>query len=926
MFGMNKVLLISAATLLTTCVSTRAVAPTPEAIERWQAEGVYERKVANWKAFKERGGCSPADHSPFDKSRRAERMASDFQQVDTARAIVILVDFSDNVYLSGFAAGEPEQFDSILFSDRQTDSIFNPSGSMTDYYMEVSHGQFYIQGDIYGWYRMPNTYAYYENGDDGLTKGPELARHAVDAAEADGVDFSLYDSNNDGHCDGLIIIHAGRGAEEGGFGIWSHKANLSPAVLLDGVLLSNYNMNPEETGSTNSLSHIGVVVHEYGHFLGLPDLYDIDYQPTTSDGLGRWSLMASGNYLGGSKKPAHLDAWCKAQVGFISFTNVDANMDSAIIPAAEYNPVAYRLRNSFTPLNEYWIVENRQKTGFDIDLPGSGLCIYHVDLAAQPQNNDPFRYYVALEQADGKNDLAFTNNNVGDAGDPFPGSTNNRNFHTFSNPNSLTNVGGLMTRIGVWDISDNDSVMYADLDVDFSRPWISLNSYHFTSDPPDGDGDTLLEPGETVSFYCEVENDMLSVYNIYATLETDNPDVSFVTQTTAFNDPNVNLLRGGVAANILPIKFTMADSVTPIIDSFFLTITVDSLPGFPGTADFQKQFSLERVVGAPQILLVDDDGADSVEESYQEAFLRLRVPVRVWRTQISGVPSESDLLNYNSIFWISGKAASPIGTGDMAAMKTAMDNGLSVFLSTLNGIEDMHELDSSFMAEYFRAYLADSTAGSGLFNFEFHGVEGSGVGHDTKYFMSAGGFGATDTYILGAQNGGKTTFESRSQMVGKPYAVSYTGSHKSVILAFPAGYINNGQPGYDNIDTLLARTLDYFGGIATSVYDGKPFVPLPRTFELYQNYPNPFNPITTISYTLRSVETTRGIPPATNLSIYNILGQKVTTLVDQIQAPGTYSVDWDGRSKTGETMASGVYFYRLERGDEAVTRKMVLVK
>jgi len=89
---------------------------------------------------------------------------------------------------------------------------------------------------------------------------------------------------------------------------------------------------------------------------------------------------------------------------------------------------------------------------------------------------------------------------------------------------------------------------------------------------------------------------------------------------------------------------------------------------------------------------------------------------------------------------------------------------------------------------------------------------------------------------------------------------------------------------------------------------------LPTDFGLEQNYPNPFNPTTNIMYTVPSKE-------YVNLTVYNILGEKIATLVDEEKAPGKYTVTFDG-----SRLPSGVYFYRLHAGKFNETREMVLVK
>lgn len=96
---------------------------------------------------------------------------------------------------------------------------------------------------------------------------------------------------------------------------------------------------------------------------------------------------------------------------------------------------------------------------------------------------------------------------------------------------------------------------------------------------------------------------------------------------------------------------------------------------------------------------------------------------------------------------------------------------------------------------------------------------------------------------------------------------------------------------------------------------------LPTSFSLRQNYPNPFNPETRISFSINGQET-----QSVELSVYNILGQKVSTLLSSNLAPGEYDVSWDGTSSSGEKQASGIYFYTLTVGDRRDTRKMVLTK
>jgi len=108
--------------------------------------------------------------------------------------------------------------------------------------------------------------------------------------------------------------------------------------------------------------------------------------------------------------------------------------------------------------------------------------------------------------------------------------------------------------------------------------------------------------------------------------------------------------------------------------------------------------------------------------------------------------------------------------------------------------------------------------------------------------------------------------------------------------------------------------------VVTSVREGqKPIAEIPKLYPLAQNYPNPFNPGTTIEY---------NVPQASpvKLEIYNLLGQKLRTLVDGFRTPGNYTVRWDGLDERGQSLPSGIYIYQLRAGQTVITKKMTLMK
>lgn len=223
----------------------QAVSIAPEIIEQLKQSGQLNEVVQADMDARARGVWQ-ANPEPYRFG-----VATD---VDTLHCLIILVDFSDMTHESGFHA-EPYHFDTLLFSQ----GIRSP-GSMTDYYDETSYGQAYLVGQVTNWYRMPETYAYYVNGERGFGSYPNnaqrLTEDAVTAADPD-IDFSLYDNDNDGNVDALFVVHAGPGYEDTGNlnYIHSHAWVTSYQMHIDNVRIWGYSMEPEETGFSSSLDH-----------------------------------------------------------------------------------------------------------------------------------------------------------------------------------------------------------------------------------------------------------------------------------------------------------------------------------------------------------------------------------------------------------------------------------------------------------------------------------------------------------------------------------------------------------------------------------------------------------------------------------------------------------------------------------------------
>lgn len=399
----------------------------------------------------------------------------------TASVPLILVNFSDTT-----TSHTPSEFNNLLFG--------NATWSMRDYYTEVSYGAFTVSagpGGVAGWFQAPKGHDYYGD-DEGSTKDywvADLVYEAVQAADQAGFDFAPYDLNGDCFVDSVNIVHQGPGQDASGneSDIWAKSSGLAyrasigashyPEVYTSNdvcpagglIKVDRFVIQAETYGS--GLTTMGVFAHEYGHALGLPDLYDTD---GSSEGVGEWSLMGSGSWCQvsrGGDRPSHMDPWSKVVLGWVTPRLVSGTLTSqAITQAATAASVFQLLPGNPSSGGEYFLVENRQLTRFDAGLPGSGLVIWHIDESQQNNTKECYpggpscasqHFRVAVVQADNQWDLEH-NNNRGDGGDPYPGTFNNRSFTDTSSPSSSW-YSGQSSGVSVTSIGASGATMTATL-------------------------------------------------------------------------------------------------------------------------------------------------------------------------------------------------------------------------------------------------------------------------------------------------------------------------------------------------------------------------------------------------------------------------------------------------------------------------------
>lgn len=912
--------------------SARAVAPKPSAIDKMRADGTLDEYLALRRDAAARGVCAPVE-----MSKAATRDLAASGLTINYHIPCILVDFSDNPANGGLINSTPQ-----MFYDRLFTTGVNPDGSMKEYYSEISYGQMNIIGTVVGWYHMPRTYAYYINGQGGIGTYPNnsqrLAEDAISAASGD-LDYSEFDNSPvDGFVDGVMIVVPGRGGEETGIlnDLHSHKfAVPAPYPSYNGKLIRDYTVQPEESDGTHGpLNAIGVFCHEWGHVLGNPDLYDLDNCDSLelcgdqlSFGLGSWSLMALGNWLPdyNSYKPAHPDAWCMIHMGFVLPTTILTNQVDYPIPSVETSPTILRLWQGGAGGLEYFLVENRERTGFDASLPGSGLLIYHVDDTYNSNRNqwiegvDPPgapHYWVALEQADRQFNLERYED-TGSGGDAYV--SDSMGIDRLSYP-STSKYSGDPSQVAVWNISAAAATMTANLDVTYSRPFLEVSNYAVAD--PAGDGDGLPEEGETFELTFDLHNYMKNASNIQVVVSAPNSDL-------IFTDGTYDLASLSSDATVRNTADPVRIAVPAQYRSRNVVFTVDASAE---SGEYHWIGQIDVAVGPPRFLIVDDDRGGTRALKMTSTMDTLNELYTVWEVSTQGEPSAPALENFPVVFWMTGDSNSISPTMPaVAVMKSYLDAGGRLFLTGQDIAENISErADASFLSDY----LGIEYTGNEQFALA-NGVPGDVLGDGLKL------------------NGGATD-GSKNQT--SPDRVNPLGGVAASVLAIPcytyfisglnaAVHIDNGYrvvffgfgfeaissfsvaQGYNTRAEVLQPIINWLDpDLATGIFDdpGNDVVgaDVPRIFELAQNYPNPFNAGTVIPFTLAGTRTRH-----VRLDVFDILGRRVQTLTDETLEPGRYNVTWNGADRHGQNVASGVYFCRLAiDGASAVAKQMVLLK
>ncbi len=944
---------------------------------------------------------------------KAERL-----RTTTARhykAVVILLEFppdpnipGDPGHLGDHVVHPAAAYDSLLFSL----GTQPPRGSLRDYYREVSRGLFDIDGVTVGWYEAPHPYSYYTAGLSGFGDPPnnaqQMAHDAVVLADAD-IDFRQFDNDgpdqipnsgdDDGFVDALFVVHAGAASEETAStdDIHSHKWTLETPystgdIGFGGAIRVNAYTSEAELWAglaphtaANQIMSVGTFCHEFGHVLGLPDMYDTRDDPEANEGMGEWDLMGSGNFCHAPGEslgtaPSHFSAWSKIQLGWVAPNAPLTDQIGASIPPVESGGPIYRLWTNGDIGTEYFLAENRQPVGFDVGLTRNsteqsgliahGLVIYHVDESA-PDNNVYAHKKLDVVEAGGASGVGVQNldvhrgdvrtrdvcgsaasvtGNRGDRYDPWPGPLLATQFNSGSCPSSRSYCGSF-SQVAVLNIDETGGTITADLHV---RAASVLRLQPNVDDTPRmgtlNDGDGRAEPGESVRLLFPLLNfDGAPSPALYAKVTA----LDAFTTVTAGDSIDYGVIGGAQPDSGTAVDVTVNLGPDPIgagyryaVYSACGLVMEDTVQVLVGT----KTGICDDFEGTAQRWYGATEGCTTVNEWHRESGIANHTPSGAWSWRL-GKPGVIDHYAGNQdarlisqpirltgsgdtlVFW--QRYSTQLGT-DGVSVEISQDAGQTWTL--IHPVPDYNFIDrwTGTQSSFVQARVPLTG---------YAGVVQVGFRFRSSFFPSGLGWWIDDVVVTGNASCGTTATEvipmdaqydaARSRVrlswdlggagipsVGIDREVQ--GEPRSRV-ANPSGYF--GQGTWEDLDPRPGRVQSYWvlvnrEGGAVSEY-GPVQVSIPTAA------PRPFalgpvrpNPFNPEATLPVSLDR----DGAFTLRVFRVDGVLVRTLYDGPGTAGAYPFRWDGRDDRGRSVPGGVYLIELKSANRARVEKAILLR
>ena len=854
-------------------------------------------------------------------------------QTGTIHALTIFAHFADE---SSLGRAVPS-FAAALFAEQP--------GGLTHFYREMSRGQFELTGEVLPrWYASrSNAAAYVEAGGD----YGRFAREIIEAVDAD-VDLGRYDNDgpdgvpnsgdDDGYVDFIFIVSAstptGFIAEEATGVARLGLANdfVSQDRAQRGGFIQIRSRNGALQRGRSFVEAVGSMAHEFGHFLGLPDLYDRDAGSEPDDdsgGIGYWGLMGHGNRgwdeAGG---PNPFCAWSLGQLGWLGVNNqqlhvLSADQDDVVFADVNAGGAVYLLPVP-APAEHFFLVEfrSRQHSYYERNLPGEGLLIWRVNPTRSGNNLEAIKQ-VDLVCADGlfgdagfplgrqpapfngRDNLDFWahdaryrtdfGGNLGDATDVFDGERFT-DFWAASNPASTPGVS-------VTGIRREGDRMVANLKLQDHRRAGPVAGVEVWRDRIELVGDVTVLPGGQLDIYADAEvrvgPDALALgadperveLVVYGQLNGRGPAVL----RSAAADPQPGDWQGIVLAQTAWVNMS--------------SIRIEHARYGLWAERLDEPMTLEEVA-------VVDAGVDGIrlEEVAEDVALN---GVRVEGAGRVGI-------------WVAGAGLTRINQAELS------DNGGAGvwreggFLSLR---DSRFNANGSALPEEANLVLGRGVSGEVVGN-SFAGRIGIYC-VETREVEIEGN--ALYNHEVGLWSSSARPRIVRNQFFRNGLALRVQGSVGPTRLV-----LNGVQEGEQLIDNQMGQPLqainNWWGSDDARWIEARisgevrwqPFLNfdprMPLDFALGQNYPNPFTETTRIDYQIGINDPIVAGQTLVELEVRTATGGLVRHLVEDLAAPGLYSAAWDGRDEQGKRVASGMYYYILRIGPISRSNKMVFVK
>jgi len=448
----------------------------------------------------------------------------------------------------------------------------------------------------------------------------------------------------------------------------------------------------------------------------------------------------------------------------------------------------------------------------------------------------------------------------------------------------------------------------------FTSPIINYYSHQVIDSTENNNG--LAEPGETVKLAITLINKGLTAQQVTIKLITDDNDIEIPNQIADMIFLGGEGFQHLTKESVLPFTFSVNQGTKGHISTFKLEITSENMQNTFTTID-----SFDVRIGNPNVLLVDDDNGANYERFYFQPMSLAKVYNDNWEIISQGIPSYSEVLQrYQTVIWFTGDdRETSLTNEEQQALTEYLNNGGWLLLTGQNIgydlVADGTIEDSTFFNDYLHAeYIADSVQATMIMGVPSDAMSG---GLFLNIDAKAGGAGNQSApSIIAPINGAQTFLKYIPSM--SCAGIRYMDESKGYRLVYlPFGYEGISGPYSDSAEKFLARIFNWFSGTMGIKLPKSTLTP--KKYLLEQNYPNPFNPVTKIKFHL---------PKEGNveLSIYNLMGQKIKDLVNEKIQPGIYEKIWNGTNWSGEKAASGIYVYTLKTNSYSCSKKLIMVK